>query len=436
MTLASQASRLSDRAHQDREIVYFPNDPSTHSFNLYHDYTESRPGVAHYFNVVRAGSSVSNPSAVLLDTGEALKVETISGAELKKRGLDAGEPVTDTTQIVVISFPAVKPGQSVRLRITETYTDANRYTLDGDELVWDRAFGRPRNSVVLPAGWTVVASSTPAVDHAGCRRPPAFVFREQPERRDPGIDSRARGRAVMTKIRSRSSDRRRHADRRRGAVARSDHRRRHLEGARPRTVLDLSEDGRLVAIGARRLYDNAETNHRRYGDPTYFAPTMVEVQVINTRTGAADKVGKGLMNVRQAAFTRDGARLAMLTAAETPAGLPITSLWVYDVAKKTLVEVPRSRGAEVAANSELSWTADGSRLLVALRAPEDDVAAQAAFKTLVSGPVVVQSSKPFLDWDAMSRANRRRELARDRSGHRRQGVRGGACRHHQLSVLA
>ena len=29
----------------------------------------------------------------------------------------------------------------------------------------------------------------------------------------------------------------------------------------------------------------------------------------------------------------------------------------------------------------------------------------------MSGPVVVQSSKPFLDWDAMSRANRRRELA-------------------------
>jgi hypothetical protein len=161
-TLPSQASRLSDRAHQDREIVYFPNDPATHSFSLYHDYTESRPGVSHYFNIVRAGSTVANPSAVLLDTGEALKVETISGAELKKRGLDAGEPVAGTTQVVVISFPAIKTGQSARLRITETYTDANRYGLDGDELVWDRAFGRPRNSVVLPAGWTVVASSTPA----------------------------------------------------------------------------------------------------------------------------------------------------------------------------------------------------------------------------------------------------------------------------------
>ncbi|HYB95325.1 MAG TPA: hypothetical protein VEC39_10150, partial [Vicinamibacterales bacterium] len=102
VTLASEAARLADRAHQDREIVYFPNDPATHSFDLYHDYTESRPGVAHYFNVVRAGSSVSNPSAMLLDTGEPLKVETISGLELKKRNLDAGEPVSETTQIVVI----------------------------------------------------------------------------------------------------------------------------------------------------------------------------------------------------------------------------------------------------------------------------------------------------------------------------------------------
>lgn len=163
VTLASEAARLADRAHQDREIVYFPNDPATHSFDLYHDYTESRPGVAHYFNVVRAGSSVSNPSAMLLDTGEPLKVETISGLELKKRNLDAGEPVSETTQIVVISFDAIKPGQSARLRITETYTDAARYRLDGDELVWDRAFGRPRNTVVLPAGWTVVASAIPAV---------------------------------------------------------------------------------------------------------------------------------------------------------------------------------------------------------------------------------------------------------------------------------
>jgi dipeptidyl aminopeptidase/acylaminoacyl peptidase len=176
-------------------------------------------------------------------------------------------------------------------------------------------------------------------------------------------------------------------------------------------VLDLSEDGRFVAVGARRLYDNAETNHRRYGDPTYFAPAMVELRVIDTRSGASERVGTGLLNVRQAAFTRDGSKLAILTAAESPAGMPITSLWVYDLGRKTLIEVPRQRGAEVGAASELSWTPDGARLFVALRSPADDLTAQTAFKTLTAGPIVVQSSKPFLDWDAMSRANRRRSLA-------------------------
>lgn len=161
-SLPSQASRLSERAHQDREIVYFLDDPTTNSFSLYHDYTESRPGVQHYFNIVRAGSRVSNPSATVLDSGDALQVETLSAAEVRKRGLDPGEPLQDDAEVVVISFAGVKAGQSTRLRISETYTDAGRYFLDGDELVWDRAFGRPRNTVVLPAGWTVVASSIPS----------------------------------------------------------------------------------------------------------------------------------------------------------------------------------------------------------------------------------------------------------------------------------
>jgi hypothetical protein len=161
--LPSQTERLSERAHQDREIVYFPNDPTTHSFSLYHDYTETRAGVDKYFNVVRKGSTASNPSAVLLDTGEVLKISNIKGAEILRRGWDAGDPVEADTDVVVITFPAVKAGESARLRISETYTDPARYYLDGDELVWDRAFGRPRNAVVLPAGWTVVASAIPAV---------------------------------------------------------------------------------------------------------------------------------------------------------------------------------------------------------------------------------------------------------------------------------
>jgi hypothetical protein len=158
------ASRLSERAHQDREIVYFLQQPDTHAFALYHDYTETRPGIGAYVNVVRAGSRASNPAARLLDTGEALKVEALKGAQVIAEKLDlGGDAIAPDSDAIVIRFPAVRPGQSVRLRISETYTDAGRYYMAGDEFVWDRSLGRPRNAVVLPAGWYLTASSIPAV---------------------------------------------------------------------------------------------------------------------------------------------------------------------------------------------------------------------------------------------------------------------------------
>ena len=158
----TEQERLSERAHQDREIVYFLRQPETHAFRLYHDYTESRPGADRYFNVVRTGSKVSDPSAYVLDTGEKLATQTMSGAEMASAKMDAGEPVDATAQVVVIPFSTVKAGQNVRIRISETYTAPASYRLEGDELVFDRSLGRPRNAVVLPEGWYLTASSIPA----------------------------------------------------------------------------------------------------------------------------------------------------------------------------------------------------------------------------------------------------------------------------------
>jgi hypothetical protein len=158
----TQRERLSERAHQDRDIVYFLLPPKTHAFSLYHDYTESRPGTDKYLNVVREGSKVSNPSAYILDTGQTLPTKILTGAELAAAKISSDEPVRPGTQIVLVPFPAIKPGQSIRLRISETYTAPLSYDLDGDELVFDRSFGRPRNAVVLPTGWYLTASSIPA----------------------------------------------------------------------------------------------------------------------------------------------------------------------------------------------------------------------------------------------------------------------------------
>ncbi len=157
-----ESSRLTDRARQDRDIVYFLQAPETHAFRLYHDYTEAKEGADKYVNVVRKGSTASNPSAVLLDTGQALTVETLKGDDITKAKVDLGEPVRPDSEAVVIRYPAVKKGQSVRIRITETYTDPKSYRMEGDEVVFDRTFGRPRNTVVLPPGWYLTASAIPA----------------------------------------------------------------------------------------------------------------------------------------------------------------------------------------------------------------------------------------------------------------------------------
>jgi dipeptidyl aminopeptidase/acylaminoacyl peptidase len=178
------------------------------------------------------------------------------------------------------------------------------------------------------------------------------------------------------------------------------------------TVLDLAEDGRRLAIAVRTLEDNAETDHRRYGDPTYVAPSRVDLRIIDTRSGSIDRPFRTLMNIRQAAWTRDGARLALLTIAANSDQLPVTTAWVWDAEQRALTEVPRKADVAIAANSELSWTPDGARLVVALRDQAEDRAAQATFKKLIDGPVVVHTSKDsFLEWDALRRHDRRREIA-------------------------
>lgn len=161
---SSQAEKLDERAHQTRDIVYFLQPPETHTFRLYHDYTELRPGVDAYVNVVRTGSRASDPSARDLDTGRVLTAEKLKGEAIRAAHLDPKElpPITPDTEVVVFRFPPVPEGGSTRLRMSETYVDPDSYRMVGDELVFHRTFGRPANAVILPRGWLLTNSSVPA----------------------------------------------------------------------------------------------------------------------------------------------------------------------------------------------------------------------------------------------------------------------------------
>lgn len=162
-TSARQDSALTERAYQDREILYELQEPQSHAFRITHDYTERKEGAAYYFNIVRAGSHVSNPESIDLDTGEPLKWEVLLGKQVKERKLPLANINDDNEVVVTYLARPVAPGFSTRLRLKETYTDPKSLYLDGEELVWDRSFGRLRNTVVLPAGWRLTTLASPGV---------------------------------------------------------------------------------------------------------------------------------------------------------------------------------------------------------------------------------------------------------------------------------
>jgi len=160
--VAGQGPPATERAYQDREILYELQAPESHAFRITHDYTVRDAGEKYYFNVVRAGSHVTDPESIDLDSGEKLKWEVILGKQAKERGLPLGD-VKDEAEVVVthLARPLAR-GTTNRVRLKETYTDAKSYYLDNEEFVWDRTFGRLRNTVVLPRGWYLTAMAAPA----------------------------------------------------------------------------------------------------------------------------------------------------------------------------------------------------------------------------------------------------------------------------------
>ena len=140
--LAQNQNPLTERAYQDREILYELKSPESHAFRITHDYTVRKVGEKYYFNVVRAGSHVSDPESIVLDTGAKLKCEIITGKQATERKLPITDTIKDDSEIVVTHLTrALEPGTTNRIRLMETYADPKSYYLDSDELVWDRALG-------------------------------------------------------------------------------------------------------------------------------------------------------------------------------------------------------------------------------------------------------------------------------------------------------
>src|SRR5258708_37237695 len=100
LTCAAQAQNppnLSERAYQDREILYELQSPESHAFRITHDYTVRKVGERYYVNVLRPRSHVADPEQIALDRGAKLTCQNISTQHERQRQLHNSEADKDET---------------------------------------------------------------------------------------------------------------------------------------------------------------------------------------------------------------------------------------------------------------------------------------------------------------------------------------------------
>ncbi len=151
------------RAEQDREIRYWLLEPDSHQFRISHDFTVSKTGQKSVHSFVRKGSVVTKSIVIDLTTGKELKTYNVTGKSVNELKY---YPQPSDPDSVVVQADLEKPiaeGESVRVRVIETYTDPVGYRMEGNELVWDRTLGRPFDEVTLPPGWMLSSLSVPGI---------------------------------------------------------------------------------------------------------------------------------------------------------------------------------------------------------------------------------------------------------------------------------
>lgn len=167
-------------------------------------------------------------------------------------------------------------------------------------------------------------------------------------------------------------------------------------------IADVTPDGRWVAVTVQTRRDRSGVDHFRYGDPTYVAPSLGELLVVDTESGESRSLFRERVQVRAPAWSPDGTKLAFFLLRGGA-----FRLMVHDVARNATREVALRTARPLASGSPLVWRPDGAAVLVTLRPDGWAEEARKAFLGLTEGPVVVQDSRdPFLDWDRVRNLDR------------------------------
>jgi hypothetical protein len=134
---------VAERGFDFSKTLYDLGDPDRHQVSVRHQFVATTPGRRVVLPFL-ARHTMPSPVVTDLDTGAAL---TISGAGASS-AVEPAEPLA--------------AGHSLHLRIAGLVTDQG-YRVDGGQLAWERTLHEPRTTILLPAGWDVVAVSTPAL---------------------------------------------------------------------------------------------------------------------------------------------------------------------------------------------------------------------------------------------------------------------------------
>jgi hypothetical protein len=147
----------------DDFTVYELLPPSTHSFDIIYDVTQTREGSAYFCNPIRPGSTASKERVEDLATGKPLEFDMIDGKTAKAAGCVGPRTADDAGYLRVKLTKPVPKGAETRIRIYKTYTDAPSYYEKDGLLTFDRPLGIKRNVVVLPGGYELIGSASPGI---------------------------------------------------------------------------------------------------------------------------------------------------------------------------------------------------------------------------------------------------------------------------------
>lgn len=147
----------------DELTVYDLLAPETHRFAIIYDVTATREGAPYYLNPIRRGSVADKESVVDRATGQPLKFDVVDGKTAKADGAGGRNTADDDQFLRVHLLKPVAKGSETRIRIYKTYTDAASYSEKDGGLVWERPLGIKRNVVILPSGYELTGSASPAI---------------------------------------------------------------------------------------------------------------------------------------------------------------------------------------------------------------------------------------------------------------------------------